>query len=52
MTNDYGAGLGDNFAANWSGDVCTQVGYDPAEGSYDASTMAQSVIDGGCDSTF
>ena len=34
MTNDYGAGLGDNFAANWSGDVCTQVGYDPAEGSY------------------
>ncbi len=50
MTNDYGAGLGDNFASNWSGDVCTQVGYDPAEGSYDASTMAQSVIDGGCDS--
>ena len=50
MTNDYGAGLGDNFAANWSGSVCTQVGYDPAEGSYDASTMAQSVIDGGCDS--
>jgi len=50
MTNDYGAGLGDNFAANWSGNVCTQVGYDPAEGSYDASTMAQSVIDGGCDS--
>jgi len=50
MTNDYGAGLGDNFAANWSGDVCTQVGYDPAEGSYDASSLAQSVIDGGCDS--
>ncbi len=50
MTNDYGAGLGDNFAANWSGSVCTQVGYDPAEGSYDASTLAQSVIDGGCDS--
>ena len=50
MTNDYGAGLGDNFAANWSGDVCTQVGYDPAEGSYNASTLAQSVIDGGCDS--
>lgn len=52
MTNDYGAGLGDNFASNWSGNVCTQVGYDPAEGSYDASTMAQSVIDGGCDSVF
>lgn len=51
MTNDYGAGLGDNFAANWSGStVCTQVGYDPAEGSYDASALAQSVIDGGCDS--
>ena len=50
MTNDYGAGLGDNFALNWSGDVCTQVGYDPAEGSYDASTLAQSVVDGGCDS--
>jgi len=50
MTNDYGAGLGDNFASNWSGTVCTQVGYDPTEGSYDASTLAQSVIDGGCDS--
>ena len=50
MTNDYGAGLGDNFAGNWSGNVCTQVGYDPAEGSYDASTLAQSVVDGGCDS--
>jgi branched-chain amino acid transport system substrate-binding protein len=50
MTNDYGAGLGDNFASNWSGDVCTQVGYDPAEGSYDAATLAQSVMDGGCDS--
>lgn len=50
MTNDYGAGLGDNFVSNWSGDVCVQVGYDPAEGSYDASTLAQSVIDGGCDS--
>jgi branched-chain amino acid transport system substrate-binding protein len=50
MTKDYGAGLGDNFASNWSGDTCVQVGYDPAEGSYDASTLAQSVIDGGCDS--
>ena len=50
MTNDYGAGLGDNFSGNWSGSVCTEVGYDPAEGSYDASTLAQSVIDGGCDS--
>jgi branched-chain amino acid transport system substrate-binding protein len=50
MTNDYGAGLGDNFASNWSGTVCTQVGYDPTEGSYDASTLAQSVVDGGCDS--
>jgi|TARA_B100001142_G_scaffold329993_1_gene395513 branched-chain amino acid transport system substrate-binding protein len=50
MTNDYGAGLGDNFVSNWSGDACVQVGYDPAEGSYDASTLAQSVIDGGCDS--
>ena len=50
MTNDYGAGLGDNFASNWSGDVCVQVGYDPAEGSYDASTLAQSVVDCGCDS--
>ena len=50
MTNDYGAGLGDNFAANWPGNTCTQVGYDPTEGSYDASTLAQSVIDSGCDS--
>ena len=50
MTNDYGAGLGDNFASNWSGSLCTQVGYDPTEGSYDASTLAQSVVDGGCDS--
>ena len=50
MTNDYGAGLGDNFASNWSGSVCTQIGYDPTEGSYDASTLAQAVIDGGCDS--
>jgi branched-chain amino acid transport system substrate-binding protein len=50
MTNDYGAGLGDNFASNWSGSVCTQVGYDPTEGSYDASTLAQAVIDGDCDS--
>ena len=50
MTNDYGAGLGDNFSSNWSGSVCTEVGYDPTEGSYDASSMAQSVIDGGCDS--
>ena len=50
MTNDYGAGLGDNFASNWSGSVCTQVGYDPTEGSYDASAMAQADIDGGCDS--
>jgi branched-chain amino acid transport system substrate-binding protein len=50
MTNDYGAGLGDNFASNWSGSVCTQVGYDPTEGSYDASSLAQSVINGGCDS--
>ena len=50
MTNDYGAGLGDNFAGNWSGSVCTSVGYDPTEGSYDASTLAQSVVDSGCDS--
>ena len=50
MTNDYGSGLGDNFAANWSGSTCTQVAYDPAEGSYDASSLAQSVIDGECDS--
>jgi branched-chain amino acid transport system substrate-binding protein len=50
MTNDYGAGLGDNFATATSLSVCTQVGYDPAEGSYDASTLAQAVVDGGCDS--
>ena len=50
MTNDYGSGLGDNFASNWSGEVCAQVGYDPSEGSYDASALAVSVIDGGCDS--
>ena len=50
MTNDYGAGLGDNFELNWSTSLCTQIGYDPTEGSYDASTLAQSVVDGGCDS--
>ena len=50
MTNDYGAGLGDNFALAWSGSLCTQVGYDETEGSYDASTLAQAVVDGGCDS--
>ena len=50
MTNDYGSGLGDNFQSNWSGSVCTQVAYDPTEGSYDASTLAQAVVDGGCDS--
>ena len=50
MTNDYGSGLGDNFAANWSGTVCTQVGYDPEEGSYDATALAGAVVDGNCDS--
>ena len=50
MTNDYGAGLGDNFVSNWGGNICTEVGYDPTEGSYDASTLAQSVVDGECDS--
>ena len=50
MTNDYGAGLSDNFELNWSDGLCTQVGYDPTEGSYDASTLAQSVVDSGCDS--
>lgn len=50
MTNDYGAGLNDNFVAGWTGDACTTVGYDPTEGSYDASTLAQAVIDNSCDS--
>jgi len=50
MTNDYGSGLGDNFEANWEGTVCTKAAYDPAEGKYDAAALAQSVIDGGCDS--
>jgi branched-chain amino acid transport system substrate-binding protein len=50
MSNDYGAGLGDNFIGNWSGSVCTKAAYDPAEGKYDASALAQAVIDGGCDS--
>ena len=50
MTNDYGSGLADNFQANWSGSACTTNAYDPTEGSYDASTIAQSVIDAGCDS--
>jgi len=50
MTNDYGSGLGDNFETAWSSSVCTRVGYDPTEGSYDASTLAQAVVDGGCDS--
>ena len=49
MTNDYGAGLAENFKGAW-GSVCTEVGYDPTEGSYDASTLAQAVVDGGCDS--
>ena len=50
MTNDYGSGLADNFASATTQSVCTQVGYDPAEGSYDAATLAQAVVDGGCDS--
>jgi ABC-type branched-subunit amino acid transport system substrate-binding protein len=51
MTNDYGAGLADFFDAAWSsGDICSSVGYDPTEGSYDAATLAQSVVDAGCDS--
>ncbi|PXY74326.1 MAG: hypothetical protein CXX81_21600 [Methanobacteriota archaeon] len=50
MTNDYGAGLGDNFNASWTGGVCTMVGYDPTEGSYDAATLAGAVVDAGCDS--
>jgi branched-chain amino acid transport system substrate-binding protein len=50
MTNDYGAGLGDNFISNWSGEVCTKAAYDPAEGKYDAAALAQSVVSGGCDS--
>jgi branched-chain amino acid transport system substrate-binding protein len=50
MTNDYGAGLADNFASATPQSVCTQVGYDPTEGSYDAASLAQSVVDGGCDS--
>lgn len=48
MTNDYGSGLGDNFIAAW-GDVCTKAAYDPAEGKYDASALAQAVVSGGCD---
>jgi len=50
MSNDYGSGLGDHFIQNWSGSVCTKGAYDPAEGKYDATAIAQSVIDGGCDS--
>ena len=50
MTNDYGSGLGANFEGNWSGAVCTKAAYDPAEGKYDASALAQNVIDSGCDS--
>lgn len=50
MTNDYGAGLGDNFISNWSGEICTKAAYDPAEGKYDASALAQAVVSGGCDS--
>lgn len=50
MTNDYGAGLGDNFNASFTGGTCTMVGYDPTEGSYDASTLAQAVVDNSCDS--
>ena len=50
MTNDYGAGLADNFAANTDASICSQVGYDPTEGSYDAASLAQAAVDGGCDS--
>ena len=50
MTNDYGRGLADDFELNWGTGVCTRVGYDPADGSYDPETIAQSVIDGECDS--
>lgn len=50
MTNDYGSGLGDNFVSNWSGSVCLKNAYDPTEGKYDAASIAQSVVSGGCDS--
>lgn len=50
MTNDYGAGLNDNFVSAWGSDACTAVGYDPTEGSYDAASLAQAVIDNSCDS--
>ncbi|SVB87528.1 uncharacterized protein METZ01_LOCUS240382, partial [marine metagenome] len=50
MTNDYGRGLADDFELNWGTQVCTRVGYDPADGSYAPETIAQSVIDGECDS--
>ena len=50
MTNEYGSGLADNFESNWAASLCAQVGYDPTEGSYDASALAQAVVDGGCES--
>ena len=50
MTNDYGRGLADDFELNWDTQVCARVGYDPADGSYDPATIAQSVIGGDCDS--
>ncbi|MCX8278140.1 MAG: ABC transporter substrate-binding protein [Dehalococcoidia bacterium] len=50
MNNDYGRGLADDFELNWGTQLCTRVGYDPADGSYDPATIAQSVIGGECDS--
>ncbi len=46
MTNDYGAGLADNFNSSMGGELCAMVGYDPTD--FDASTLATAVAD--CDS--
>ena len=50
MTNDYGSGLADSFAAAWGGEefLCTKIGY--ADDQTDFAAEAQAIADAGCDS--
>ncbi len=50
MVNAYGSGLADTFVSTiGSANICTQVGYDETT-TTDYSSIAQAVIDNGCDS--
>jgi ABC-type branched-subunit amino acid transport system substrate-binding protein len=50
MVNAYGSGLADTFVSTLGSDhICLQTGYDE-QTTTDFSSIAQSVMDGGCDS--